>query len=123
MKKLNTRMITVIGVLIAMEVILSRFLSINAPSVKIGFAFVPSCVGAYKILGSEKAKQIAIGAVADYYGTGYSQEGKFIMTAQLQLMGIVTLLYDPHGSHNTVQTPGKGIGKSNREKNNHNFQK
>ena len=41
MKKLNTRMITVIGVLIAMEVILSRFLSINAPSVKIGFAFVP----------------------------------------------------------------------------------
>ena len=41
MKKLNTRMITVIGVLVAMEVILSRFLSINAPSVKIGFAFVP----------------------------------------------------------------------------------
>ena len=47
----------------------------------VGFAFVPSCVGAYKILGSEKAKNIAIGAVADYYGTGYSHEGKFIIRA------------------------------------------
>ena len=47
----------------------------------VGFAFVPSCVGAYKILGSEKAKNAAIKAVADYYGTGYSKEGKFIIRA------------------------------------------
>ena len=47
----------------------------------VGFAFVPSCVGAYKVLGSEKAKEIAIGAVADYYGTGYSHDGKFIIRA------------------------------------------
>ena len=47
----------------------------------VGFAFVPSCVGAYKILGSEKAKDAAIKAVADYYGTGYSQDGKFIIRA------------------------------------------
>lgn len=47
----------------------------------VGFAFVPSCVGAYKILGSEKAKNAAIKAVADYYGTGYSHDGKFIIRA------------------------------------------
>lgn len=47
----------------------------------VGFAFVPSCVGAYKILGSEKAKDAALKAVADYYGTGYSQEGRFIIRA------------------------------------------
>ena len=47
----------------------------------VGFAFVPSCVGAYKILGSEKARDAALKAVADYYGTGYSQEGRFIIRA------------------------------------------
>ena len=47
----------------------------------VGFAFVPSCVGAYKVLGSETAKDAAIRAVADYYGTGYSQDGEFIIRA------------------------------------------
>ena len=47
----------------------------------VGFAFVPSCVGAYKILGSERANNAAVKAVADYYGTGYSHEGKFIIRA------------------------------------------
>ena len=47
----------------------------------VGFAFVPSCVGAYKILGSEKAKDAALKAVADYYGTAYSHEGMFIIRA------------------------------------------
>ena len=41
MKKLNTQMITTIGVLMAIEIVLSRFLSINIWSNKIGFAFVP----------------------------------------------------------------------------------
>ncbi len=47
----------------------------------VGFAFVPSCVGAYKILGSEEARDAAIRAVQYYYETGYSQEGKFIIRA------------------------------------------
>ena len=47
----------------------------------VGFAFVPSCVGAYKILGSEKAKNVAVNAVDYYYDTSYSQEGKFIIRA------------------------------------------
>ena len=47
----------------------------------VGFAFVPSCVGAYKVLGTERARDIALRAVDYYYGTGYSKEGKFIIRA------------------------------------------
>ena len=47
----------------------------------VGFVFVPSCVGAYKVLGSDKAYNTAVKAVNDYYGTGYSKEGKFIIRA------------------------------------------
>ena len=52
MKKLNTRMIATIGMFVAIEVILSRFLSINTPFVKIGFAFVP-CALCAVMLGWE----------------------------------------------------------------------
>lgn len=45
----------------------------------VGFAFVPSCVGAYKVLGLESAKTAAQKAVEYYYSTGYSKEGKFII--------------------------------------------
>lgn len=47
----------------------------------VGFAFVPSCVGAYKVLGMENARDAALRAVEYYYSTGYSQEGKFIIRA------------------------------------------
>lgn len=47
----------------------------------VGFAFVPSCVGAYKILGSDKAKNAATDAVEYYYNTSYSKEGEFIIRA------------------------------------------
>ena len=47
----------------------------------IGFAFMPSCIGAYKVLGSEEARDAALRAVEYYYDTGYSQDGKFIIRA------------------------------------------
>lgn len=47
----------------------------------VGFAFVPSCVGAYKVLGMENARDAALRAVEYYYNTGYSKEGKFIIRA------------------------------------------
>ncbi len=46
MKKISTKVITTLGVLIAIEVVLSRFLSINAWNIKIGFNFVPIAVAA-----------------------------------------------------------------------------
>ena len=45
----------------------------------VGFVFMPSCVGAYKVLGNESARDAAIRAVEYYYNTSYSKEGKFII--------------------------------------------
>lgn len=46
-EKWNIRTLTTIGVLIALEIILSRFLSIHTWNVKIGFSFVPIVISAY----------------------------------------------------------------------------
>ncbi len=40
-KKLNTKVITEIGLLISLQVILTRFMSIHTPIVRIGFGFLP----------------------------------------------------------------------------------
>ena len=45
----------------------------------VGFVFMPSCVGAYKVFGNESAREAALKAVEYYYGTSYSKEGKFII--------------------------------------------
>lgn len=45
----------------------------------VGFVFMPSCVGAYKVLGNENARDAALRAVEYYYKTSYSREGKFII--------------------------------------------
>lgn len=47
MKKLSTKMLVTAGVLIAMNIILSRFLSINAWNLKIGFTFLSVFIAAY----------------------------------------------------------------------------
>ena len=47
----------------------------------VGFVFMPSCVGAYKVLGNESARDAALRAVEYYYDTSYSKEGKFIIRA------------------------------------------
>ena len=43
-KKFNSRAITELALLIALEVILSRFLSIHTPIVRIGFGFLPLAI-------------------------------------------------------------------------------
>ena len=47
MKKLNIKAITFIGMMVAAHIVLSRFLSINAWNIKIGFSFVPVFAAAY----------------------------------------------------------------------------
>ena len=74
MKKLNTRMITTIGVLIALEVILSRFLSINIWSNKIGFAFVP-CALCAVMLGL--VPTVILELLADLLGATLFPSGAF----------------------------------------------
>ena len=63
--KLNTRTIVYLAVLVALEIILNRFLSINTPVVKIGFSFVPIAI-AGMLFGPVAAA--IVGALADLLG-------------------------------------------------------
>ena len=65
MKKYNTRMISTLGALVAIEILLSRFLSISAWNVKIGFSFVPIAMAAI-LFGTVPAGIVA--AVGDFLG-------------------------------------------------------
>lgn len=65
MKKQKTQMIVMAGVLIALHVILSRFCSINAWNLKIGFAIVPIFVAAC-FYGPVFAG--VVGALGDFMG-------------------------------------------------------
>lgn len=47
MKKTDTKVMVVSAILIAAAIVLSRFLSINAWNLKIGFTFVPVFVAAF----------------------------------------------------------------------------
>ena len=74
MKKLNTRMIAMIGMLVAVEVVLSRFLSINTPFVKIGFAFVP-CALCAVLFGF--GPTVILEIIADLLGATLFPSGSF----------------------------------------------
>lgn len=65
MKKLSTRELTALALLTALEIILSRFLSVNAWNIKIGFSFVPVAVAAI-VFGPLAAGLTA--ALADFLG-------------------------------------------------------
>ncbi len=65
MKRFRTKELTLIAVLTAVEILLSRFLSVNAWNLKIGFNFVPIAVAAI-LLGSVEAGIVA--ALGDLIG-------------------------------------------------------
>ena len=65
MKKLNTKLVVTLGLLVAAHIILSRFLSINTPILKIGFAFVPVFIAAWAY---GPAPAAAVGALGDFLG-------------------------------------------------------
>ena len=64
-KTFNTRTLVTMGLLLALEIVLSRFLSINAWNIKIGFNFVPVAVAAllYGPLGGA-----IVAAMGDFLG-------------------------------------------------------
>ena len=64
-KRITTRMIVLLGLLAALEIVLSRFLSITLWNLKIGFSFVPIVVAAL-LFGPVPAGIMA--AVADVIG-------------------------------------------------------
>lgn len=64
-QKLTVKSYTIIGVLVAIEIILSRFLSIHTWNLKIGFSFVPVVLTAM-IFGGVYAG--LVGAIGDIIG-------------------------------------------------------
>lgn len=63
--RFDTKSIVTMGVLAAIEIILSRFVSINAWNIKIGFSFIPIAIAAM-LLGPLKGGIVA--AISDFIG-------------------------------------------------------
>lgn len=74
MKKLNTKKLVMMSLLVAIQVILSRFLSINAWNLKIGFAFAPVALSGI-MMGMGPTAIVAV--VADLLGALLFPSGMF----------------------------------------------
>ncbi len=90
--RFDTRTLAVLGVLTAMEIILSRFLSLSAWNVKIGFSFVPVVIAAmmYGPLGGG-----AVAAAGDLLGAVLFPIGPYFpgFTLTAFLTGVVFGLF------------------------------
>ena len=85
-------MITYLGMLTALEIILNRFLSINAWNIKIGFSFVPVVVAA--VLFGPLAGGI-VGALGDFLGAILFPIGPYFpgFTATAFVTGVIFGLF------------------------------
>ena len=92
MQKISTKKLTVMALLIALEIILSRFLSLSAWNTKIGFSFVPIVIAAI-LLGPVYAG--IVGALADFVGAILFPIGAYFpgFTLTAFLMGAVFGLF------------------------------
>lgn len=88
MKKLDTKTIVTIGLLVALQIILSRFLSINAWNIKIGFSFLPVFIAA-TLYGAIPAA--LVGAIGDFLGAVLFPIGPYFpgFTLTCALTGVV----------------------------------
>ena len=74
MKKVNVRLIVTMGLMVALNVVLARFLSINTDTLRIGFGFVPIFVTAV-LYGPVAAGIVAV--LADIVGATMFPTGPF----------------------------------------------
>ena len=90
--RFSTRMLTTLALLTAVEIVLSRFLSINAWNIKIGFSFVPIVIAAI-LYGPVTAG--VVGALGDFIGALLFPIGAYFpgFTATAFLMGVVFGLF------------------------------
>lgn len=100
---LSTRTLTMLGVLLALEIVLSRFLSISAWNIKIGFSFVPVVIAAM-LYGPAAAAIVAglgdlLGAILFPIGPYFPG---FTLTAVLTGLTFGFLLYKRQSLRNTV---------------------
>ena len=100
---MNTKMLVTLALLIAMEIVLNRFLSINAWNLKIGFSFVPVVLAAM-LFGPIHAA--IVGGVGDLVGALLFPIGAYFpgFTLTAALMGLVwgLFLHKKHSLTNTV---------------------
>ena len=87
MPKFSTKALTSMALLIALEIVLSRFLSFSAWNTKIGLAFVPVVIAAI-LLGPLSAG--IVGAVSDFLGAVLFPIGTYFpgFTLTAFLMGL-----------------------------------
>lgn len=92
MKKLNTKLAVTVGLLVAIHIILSRFLSINAWNIKIGFAFVPVFLVAW-LYGPIPAA--LVGGLGDFLGAILFPIGPYFpgFTLSCALTGVIFGLF------------------------------
>ena len=64
-KLFSTKMMATLGILLAMDIVLTRFLSINAWNIRIGFGFVPVVLSGM-LFGA--VPTMVLGALADFLG-------------------------------------------------------
>lgn len=88
MKKFDTKLFVTIGMLTAVHIVLSRFLSINAWNLKIGFAFVPVFLAA-RLYGPIPAA--LVGGLGDFLGAVLFPIGPYFpgFTLSCALTGVV----------------------------------
>ena len=86
--KSNTVRIVALGLLIALQVVLSRFLSINLQFLKIGFSFIPVMFASY-LYGASGG--VIVAAVSDLIGALLFPSGAFFpgFTATAALSGLI----------------------------------
>ena len=91
-KGISVQKLVILGVLVAMEVVLSRFLSFNTWSTKIGFGFIPVAAAAI-LLGPVEAA--VCGGLADFLGATLFPIGPYFpgFTATAALTGLVFGLF------------------------------
>ena len=88
MKKFNAKLIVTVGLLVAAHIVLSRFLSINTPILKIGFAFVPVFLAAW-LYGPVPAA--LVGGLGDFLGAVLFPIGPYFpgFTLSCALTGVI----------------------------------
>ena len=91
-KGINVQKLVVMAVLVAMEIVLSRFLSFNTWNTKIGFGFIPIAAAAI-LLGPVEAA--VCGGLADFLGATLFPIGAYFpgFTATAALTGLVFGLF------------------------------
>ncbi|MBR3487168.1 MAG: folate family ECF transporter S component [Clostridia bacterium] len=89
---MNIRVMTVLAMLVAMEIVLNRFLSVNTAGWKIGFAFIPPIVAAILFGPIESA---IVYALSDFIGAILFPIGTYHpgFTACAFVMGLVAGLF------------------------------